>query len=119
MPYSTFTMDAAFFKIPKALMRGKGRRSVGPPISKFWSDLKRTTGSNITLDAALKYTSESEHPNIYRLEHAVPRMCPVQPYNSTGVHLRKERHEIQEHTILEIRLRHANAFACGDYKYIT
>lgn len=40
MPYPTLTIDAAFFSTPNALMRGSGRRSEGPPMSKFCNDLK-------------------------------------------------------------------------------
>lgn len=39
MPYPTFTIEAAFFSTPKALMRGSGRRSAAPPMSKFCSEL--------------------------------------------------------------------------------
>jgi len=38
-PYVMFTCAADFFKTPKAFMSGGGRRSVGPPISKFCSEL--------------------------------------------------------------------------------
>ena len=34
-----FAMEAAFLRIPNALIRGGGRRSVGPPMSKFCNDL--------------------------------------------------------------------------------
>ena len=38
-PYEILAIDAAFFKIPKALISGGGNRSVGPPMSKFCRDL--------------------------------------------------------------------------------
>ena len=34
-----FTIDAAFFSTPKALIKGGGSLSVGPPMSKFIKDL--------------------------------------------------------------------------------
>lgn len=39
IPYPTFTIEAAFFSTPKALMRGSGKRSAAPPMSKFCSEL--------------------------------------------------------------------------------
>ena len=83
-PYPTFTIEAAFFKIPKALIKGGGRRSVGPPISKFCKDLGRTTGS----DKIRPYYEELElHtvgfvlPNNDLRELAVPQMYPS-PYEA-------------------------------------
>lgn len=39
MPYVMLTSAAAFFNTPKALIKGTGILSVGPPISKFCTDL--------------------------------------------------------------------------------
>lgn len=35
IPYPIFTIEAAFFTTPKALINGGGSLSDGPPISKF------------------------------------------------------------------------------------
>ena len=69
-------MDAAFFTIPKALIKGGGRRSVGPPISKFCKDLFRALRGRLVF--IIIHTSESAHPNNDLLEPAAPRTYPSQ-----------------------------------------
>ena len=75
-PYSVLTLAAAFLMMPKALMRGGGRRSVGPPISKFWRDLPTDHLSRPHF-ASSPLTSESEHPNSDRQEPEGHRRCHV------------------------------------------
>lgn len=41
-PYEALTIEAAFFSTPKALIKGGGNLSVGPPISKNCRDLEIT-----------------------------------------------------------------------------
>ena len=43
-PYPTLTTDAAFLSTPNALISGGGKRSVGPPMSKFCRDLHAGRG---------------------------------------------------------------------------
>lgn len=70
MPYPTFTIDAAFLRTPKALMRGSGKRSDGPPMSKFWRELAKADvhrqgkqAQNAYPRQALRRTAASAHPS--------------------------------------------------------
>src|SRR5882762_7506049 len=61
-PYSALTIEAAFFSTPKALIRGGGSRSVGPPISKFCIELQRCQGQKGCWKLS-DHTVVSVHPN--------------------------------------------------------
>ena len=70
MPYPTFTIDAAFLRTPKALMRGSGKRSDGPPMSKFWRELAKADvhrqgkqAHNAYPRQAQRHTAASAHPS--------------------------------------------------------
>lgn len=78
-PYSVLTLAAAFLMMPKALMRGGGKRSVEPPISKFWRDLpiNHLSRLHLTSSPIPRLTSESEHPNSDRQELQGHQRCHV------------------------------------------
>lgn len=71
MPYSTFTIEAAFFKIPKALIKGNGSRSEGPPMSKFCMDLDIKNDFRLILEAKGNRTFASVLPSTSSMERAV------------------------------------------------
>jgi len=81
MPYPMLTIEAAFFSTPKALMSGGGRRSVGPPMSKFWRDLNHGMRTFNYLDDKGWLTSAFELPSTYLKVLEGHQMCPV-PHGS-------------------------------------
>jgi hypothetical protein len=82
IPYSTFTIEAAFFKMPKALIRGNGNRSVGPPMSKFCRDLDIENYCSVYFSREMTIaTSVSGHPSTSPLERAVRQTYLFQPGN--------------------------------------
>jgi len=116
IPYSTFTIEAAFFKMPKALIRGNGNRSVGPPMSKFCRDLDIESYCSCFPREMTGATSVSGHPSTSPLERAVHQTYLFQPDNcsttSNNVRTPKKcvirRKRTISSVVLEKRLGRAN-----------
>lgn len=60
-------MAAAFLSVANALIKGGGRRSEGPPISKFCKELWTVNYTTSALRGRT-HTVESALPSIYQLE---------------------------------------------------
>ena len=69
-------MDAAFFNTPKALISGGGRRSVGPPMSKFCNELHIIMSVCCKCMGSIGPTVGSARPSSGQRGPVVHQTCP-------------------------------------------